>query len=71
MSSTAPKIIFKHETNTSHINPYNATILHMWKANMDIQFIKNAIGDGVCVQLHDESRERDGRTTEMSLQGSL
>ena len=43
MSSTAPKIILQCETNTCHMNPYIATILHMWKANMDIQFIENAV----------------------------
>ena len=43
MSSTASKISLHCETNTCHINPYNATILHMWKANMDIQCIENAI----------------------------
>ena len=40
--STAPNIILECETNTHHIKPYSAMILHMWKANMDIQCIKNA-----------------------------
>ena len=43
MSSTAPKIILLHETNTCYTDPYNATILSMWKANMDIWFIENAV----------------------------
>ena len=38
------KIIMKRETRLQcRINPYNPYILEIWKANMDIQFVENAI----------------------------
>ena len=34
-----PTIFLKRDLNEIRINAYNETILHLWKANMDLQYI--------------------------------
>ena len=43
ISSTSPYIILKHATTEMQINGYNPTIMKIWKGNMDIQYITDAI----------------------------
>ena len=38
-SITQPKVFLQRQPNETRINPYNATLLTSWAANMDIQFI--------------------------------
>ena len=49
ISSTSPQIILKHSTTEMQINGYNPTILKIWKGNMDIQYITDAISAVMCV----------------------
>ena len=37
------KIIPARDTKDMRVNQYNSEILEMWKANMDIQFVENAM----------------------------
>ena len=43
ISSTSPQIILQRDIPDMRINSYNPTILKIWKGNMDIQYIVDAI----------------------------
>ena len=36
---TKPTIFLKRDINSIRVNPYNKTLLELWRANCDIQFI--------------------------------
>ena len=43
VSSTSAKIIPKRDICDVYVNQYNSELISLWKANMDIQFVENAM----------------------------